>query len=85
MEEGYPMVNIKTIAAKVGCSTQPISWQFGNMQGMRKELYKYASEQVFGDIEQRIANMNAMEAFLNQEKSIFQMRVNIPMSFGSYA
>ena len=63
MEEGYPMVNIKTIAAKVGCSTQPISWQFGNMQGMRKELFKYASEQIFGDIEQKIANMNAMEAF----------------------
>ena len=67
-EEGYSMVNIKTIAAKVGCSTQPISWQFGNMQGMRKELYKYASEQIFGDIEQRIANLNAMEAFFESGK-----------------
>ena len=80
-EEGYPMVNIKTIAAKVGCSTQPISWQFGNMQGMRKELYKYASEQIFGDIEQRIANMNAMEAFFESGKIYISNACDYPNVF----
>ena len=80
-EEGYSMVNIKTIAAKVGCSTQPISWQFGNMQGMRKELYKYASEQIFGDIEQRIANLNAMEAFFESGKSYISNACEYPNVF----
>ena len=80
-EEGYPMVNIKTIAAKVGCSTQPISWQFGNMQGMRKELYKYASEQIFGDIEQKIANMNAMEAFFETGKIYISNACEYPNVF----
>ena len=30
-EDGYSNVNIKTIAKKLECSTQPISWHFSNM------------------------------------------------------
>lgn len=80
-EEGYSMVNIKTIAAKVGCSTQPISWQFGNMQKMRKELYQYASEQLFGDMEKKIAGMNAMEAFFETGKKYISNACDYPKVF----
>ncbi|MBQ7358859.1 MAG: TetR/AcrR family transcriptional regulator [Lachnospiraceae bacterium] len=40
-EEGYSAINIKTLAKKIGCSTQPISRHFGSMDGLRKELLDY--------------------------------------------
>ena len=42
IKEGYSAVNIKTIAKKLNCSTQPISWHFSNMNEFRKELALYA-------------------------------------------
>lgn len=42
IRDGFPAVNIKTIAKELGCSTQPISWHFGNMDSLRTELGKYA-------------------------------------------
>lgn len=36
IREGYTSINIKTLAARIGCSTQPIVWHFENMQGFRK-------------------------------------------------
>lgn len=48
IEDGYNAITIKTLSNKLGCSTQPISWHFGSMEGLRKALaeaaYKYASE-----------------------------------------
>ena len=41
VQEGYESINIKTLAAKLGCSTQPISRQFGSMDGLREELLEY--------------------------------------------
>ena len=40
-QEGYGAINIKTLAQEIGCSTQPISRQFGGMEGLRKELLDY--------------------------------------------
>ncbi len=40
--DGYENVNIKAVANEIGCSTQPISWHFGNMEGLRQELSGYA-------------------------------------------
>ena len=40
--DGYESVNIKAVANEIGCSTQPISWHFGNMEGLRRELSEYA-------------------------------------------
>lgn len=42
IRDGYETLNIKTLAKELGCSTQPISWHFGNMDGLRKELADYA-------------------------------------------
>lgn len=66
--EGYPAVNINTIANKVGCSTQPISWQFGNMQGLRKELYYYTAHKMFGQLISGTEELNAVEKFLETAK-----------------
>lgn len=46
LREGYTSINIKTVAKELGCSTQPISRQFGSMEGFRKELLSYCIEQL---------------------------------------
>lgn len=42
IDEGYQAVNIKSVAQKLGCSTQPVSWHFGNMDNFREELLNTA-------------------------------------------
>lgn len=46
IEEGYAALNIKAVAKKLGCSTAPISWQFGGMDGLREELIPFAEQYV---------------------------------------
>lgn len=46
IREGYSKLNIKALAKEIGCSTQPISWHFGNMEGLRRELREYALQYV---------------------------------------
>ena len=46
IEEGYAALNIKAVAQKLGCSTAPISWQFGGMDGLREELIPFAEQYV---------------------------------------
>ena len=62
-ESGIGGVAIKQIAAKLGCSTQPVSWQFGSMSELNKELYSYASDKVFGGLEKDMQGRDAIEAF----------------------
>lgn len=42
IRKGYSAVNIKSIAKELKCSTQPIAWQFGNMDNMREALTQEA-------------------------------------------
>lgn len=42
IRDGYSALNIKALAKEIGCSTQPISWHFGNMEGLRTALAEYA-------------------------------------------
>lgn len=42
IEEGKDSINIKSLAAYLGCSTQPISWHFGGMEQLRQELSRAA-------------------------------------------
>lgn len=44
IDEGYQQVNIKSLAQKLNCSTQPIAWHFGDMENFRKSLAQYAME-----------------------------------------
>ena len=41
IRDGYASITVKTLAAEIGCSTQPIVWHFENMQGFRKAFLEY--------------------------------------------
>ena len=41
IRDGYGAITIKTLAAEIGCSTQPIVWHFENMNGFRKAFFEY--------------------------------------------
>ena len=41
LQNGYSAITVKTLAARIGCSTQPILWHFENMAGFRQAFYEY--------------------------------------------
>ena len=41
-EEGAERLNARALASRLGCSTQPILYQFGSMQELRRETYAAA-------------------------------------------
>ena len=41
IRDGYGAITVKTLAAQIGCSTQPIVWHFENMSGFRKAFLEY--------------------------------------------
>ena len=41
IREGYAAITVKTLAAELGCSTQPIVWHFENMAGFRRAFFAY--------------------------------------------
>lgn len=41
LRDGYAAIQIKSLAAEIGCSTQPIVWHFENMQGFRQAFLEY--------------------------------------------
>lgn len=61
IREGYSSLNITTLAKELGCSTQPVSWHFGNMEGLRKELADYALS--YTNKKMQPHSDNAFEAF----------------------
>ncbi len=63
-EAGIGSVAIKLIAKRLGCSTQPVSWQFGSMTELKKELYSYAANRVFGGLEEEMHGKEAIEALV---------------------
>lgn len=62
-ESGSGAVAIKTIAARLECSTQPISWHFGSMTELRKELLFYASDKLWGNTAEELEGKSAVDAF----------------------
>lgn len=62
-ESGIGAVGIKAIATRLGCSTQPISWHFGSMSDLRKELFRYAGEKLFAALPGQMAGKKAIDAF----------------------
>ena len=41
VRQGYTSINIKALAKEIGCSTQPVAWHFGSMEGLKNELLDY--------------------------------------------
>ena len=62
-EGGIEAVAIKSIAAKLNCSTQPVSWHFGSMTELKKELYHYAADKLYAELPSKMAGKPAFEAF----------------------
>lgn len=61
IREGYSAVSIKSIARELNCSTQPIAWQFGNMDNMREALTKEAV--AYANQKMMSTSTNCIEAF----------------------
>ena len=62
-ESGIGAVAIKSIASRLECSTQPVSWQFGSMTELKKELYEYAVMKLYGTLGEEMQGKEAVEAF----------------------
>lgn len=61
IRDGYYAVNIKSIAKELKCSTQPIAWQFGNMDNMREALTREAV--IYANQKMMPTSENCIEAF----------------------
>ncbi len=44
-EEGIQALNVRSVAARLHCSTQPIMYHFATMQELKDEIYTIANEQ----------------------------------------
>ncbi len=42
VRDGYAAINVSSLARELGCSTQPILWSFGSIDGYRRALRAYA-------------------------------------------
>ena len=62
-ESGISAVAIKSIAARLGCSTQPVSWHFGSMTELKKELFEYAAIKLYAPLEDAMKGREAIAAF----------------------
>lgn len=79
IRDGYAALNIKALAKEIGCSTQPISWHFGNMEGLRRELELYAL--AYANQKMRPSAENAIEAFGQVGNAFIQIAVREPNLF----
>lgn len=79
IREGYAALNIKALAKEIGCSTQPISWHFGNMDGLREalaqEALRYTNQKLTPQSE------NFIEAFLQIGFAYVNMAFDEPNLF----
>ena len=77
IRDGYSSINIKTLAAEIGCSTQPIVWHFENMESFRKALALYALEYS----KPKRKPKDAIKQFENLGMSFIKMAVREPNLF----
>lgn len=79
VENGYASINIKTLSAKIGCSTQPLVWHFENMEGLRKALADYAL--IYANEKMHPTEKNALVAFNQIGKAYIGIALNEPNLF----
>jgi len=78
-QDGYAALNIKAVAKKLGCSTAPISWQFGGMDGLRQELIPFAEKYVENTYYS--FNENEFVAFEQRGKGTIDLALERPYLF----
>ena len=79
IRDGYGAVNVKTIAAEIGCSTQPIVWHFENMEGLRLALSEYARD--YAAKKAFLDSKNKIESFEFLGRSYVKMALKEPNLF----
>ena len=77
--DGYAALNIKAVARELGCSTAPISWQFGGMDGLREELIPFAEQYVEDKYYSR--NENEVVAFEQRGRGTIDLALENPNLF----
>ena len=78
IEDGYASIHIKSLAKRLGCSTQPISWHFGNMENFRHALTAYALHYAN---EKMLSAAQGMSAFSNVGKGYIDLAFDAPNLF----
>ena len=78
-QDGYAALNIKAVAKKLGCSTAPISWQFGGMDGLWQELIPFAEKYVENTYYS--FNENEFVAFEQRGKGTIDLALERPYLF----
>ena len=78
-KNGYAALNIKAVAGELGCSTAPISWQFGGMDGLREELIPFAEQYVEDKYYSR--NENELATFEQRGKGTIDLALENPNLF----
>jgi AcrR family transcriptional regulator len=79
IRDGYSALTIKTLAKETKSSTQPISWHFGNMEGLRKALTDYAL--YYAHQKMRPSSDNGMDAFKEMGISLINIAFDEPNLF----
>ena len=79
IQDGYAALNIKAVAKKLECSTAPISWQFGGMDGLRQKLIPFA-EQYVEDTYYSL-NENEFATFEQRGKGTIDLALEKPYLF----
>ena len=77
--DGYAALTIKAVARELGCSTAPISWQFGGMDGLREELIPFAEQYVEDKYYSR--NENEVAAFEQRGRGTIDLALENPNLF----
>ena len=80
-EGGIGAVAIKSIAVKLGCSTQPISWHFGSMNELKKELMSYTGGRMNRSLSEKMSGKDALEAFFISGVHYISMACDHPRVF----
>ncbi|MDO4556540.1 MAG: hypothetical protein Q4B70_15575, partial [Lachnospiraceae bacterium] len=77
--DGYGAINIKVIAKELNCSTQPISWQFGGMDGFRTELAEFVMQYAQGKLQRKGDNL--AETFYKNGEACIDLAIDEPNVF----
>lgn len=79
IRDGYSSINIKTLSKEIGCSTQPLMWHFGNMEGLRTALAEYAL--IYANSKIAPAAEDAADAFSQVITAYIQLALREPNLF----
>lgn len=79
LEQGLRALNIRSLAARLGCSIQPIFRNFGSMEALKKEIIDALDEMYNSWIEARVDKRDhlfticlAHVAFAREQRNLFE-------------